>query len=65
VAPAHLAEIDELFELGMSDETSSWWLDADGTWIRNSRASDGSLLADLQDTVYQRTLRRRRPGALR
>jgi polyphosphate kinase len=62
---AHLVEIDWLFDQAMSDSTSSWWLDAEGTWERHSRGEDGVPLADLQDAVMRRVARRRRPRAIR
>jgi polyphosphate kinase len=61
----HLAYIDWLFELAMSESTSSWWLNADGDWVRHSRGEDGVPLADLQDAVMRRVARRRRPRAVR
>jgi polyphosphate kinase len=64
-SPAHLAEIDHLFDLAMSETTSSWWLDADGRWERHARGENGEPLADLQDAVMRRTSRRRRPRAVR
>ena len=39
--PDHIDELDGLFELAMSDGTSSWWLDADGEWMRHDRDGNG------------------------
>jgi polyphosphate kinase len=63
--PAHLAEIDRIFEVDMSDTTSSWWLDRSGIWEHHSRAEDGSLLADSQDVFMREISSRRRIGMLR
>jgi polyphosphate kinase len=65
VSPAHLVEIENLFEQAMSDNTSSWWLDADGKWERHASDENGVPLADLQDAVMRRIARRRRPRAVR
>ena len=35
--PDHLQEIEGLFERAMDPRTSSWWLDADGNWVRHAR----------------------------
>jgi len=64
-APAHLEQIDELFELGMSDETSSWHLDSGGVWQRSSRSADGVLLDDMQNVLMKRITQRKRTGAVR
>jgi polyphosphate kinase len=44
----HAQELRRLLELGMSDETASWWLDADGTWTRRDRGPHGERLRDIQ-----------------
>ncbi|CAN5406786.1 hypothetical protein BH09ACT4_BH09ACT4_15800 [soil metagenome] len=46
--PEHLTELAELFDIGMSDDTSSWWLGADGEWTRHDRDAAGKPLPDLQ-----------------
>ncbi|WP_369055521.1 RNA degradosome polyphosphate kinase [Kineococcus terrestris] len=57
--PRHVREITALLDRGMSDATSSWHLDAEGTWTRHSRAADGSPLLDLQEhTIATRPGRR-------
>ncbi|MDP3208232.1 MAG: RNA degradosome polyphosphate kinase, partial [Rhodoglobus sp.] len=61
----HLSEIDGLFNLAMSDATSAWWLESDGTWTRHSRATDGRALADLQNVLMRQISRRKRVGGLR
>jgi polyphosphate kinase len=64
-AKEHLQHIDEMFELALSDTTSSWTLETDGRWERNSMTASGGQKIDLQAEIFQRTIRRRRPGALR
>jgi polyphosphate kinase len=64
-SPDHLREIDSLFDLAMSDETSSWSLSADGTWTRHYLADDGSSLEDMQNVLMRQISQRKRAGALR
>ncbi|WP_286278283.1 RNA degradosome polyphosphate kinase [Naasia aerilata] len=56
----HLREMSKLFDLAMSDRTSSWHLEPDGTWTRTSRTKTGAALADLQDVVMREVSARRR-----
>ena len=63
--PAHLAEINHIFELDMADTTASWWMDESGGWQHHSRADDGSPLADSQDVLMREISSRRRIGMLR
>ncbi|WP_213816280.1 RNA degradosome polyphosphate kinase [Glaciihabitans sp. dw_435] len=63
--PDHIAEIDALFTLSMSDDTSSWWLEENGTWTRHARNEDGEPLADLQNVLQKDISARRRVGKLR
>jgi polyphosphate kinase len=62
---AHLAEIDRNFELQLSDQTASWWLDQSGVWIHHSVAEDGKPLDDSQDVIMREISLRRRIGILR
>lgn len=62
VDPDHLDEIAGFFDLAMDDRTSSWWLEADGTWTRHSVDEAGHPLDDLQYRLMQRTAQRTRPG---
>jgi polyphosphate kinase len=64
-SPAHLAEIQGLFDVAMDDKTSSWHLDADGRWERHSVGDDGEPLVDLQDRLMLKTSLRRRPRSRR
>jgi polyphosphate kinase len=64
VRPEHLAELEELFDKAMSEETSSWWLATDGEWIRHDRDAKGTPLADLQTDLMTQIGSRKR-GAIR
>jgi polyphosphate kinase len=44
----HARELRRLLDLGMFDETASWWLDAGGTWTRRDRGPQGQRLRDIQ-----------------
>ncbi len=61
----HLSELDELFDVTMSDATSSWWLESDGSWTRHSTSENGAPLADLQNVLMRQISRRKRGGILR
>jgi polyphosphate kinase len=60
VAPDQLRQIDELFELALAEDTSSWWLGEDGTWQRHSRSEAGEPLQDMQNVIMKRISQRRR-----
>jgi polyphosphate kinase len=47
--PEHLERIDHLFELHMSDSSSTWSLAEDGVWTRHTGLA--GELADIQDTL--------------
>ena len=61
VAPEQLKQIDELFELALAEDTSSWWLDESGEWTRHHRAESGEPLRDMQNVIMKRISQRRRP----
>ncbi len=65
VAPPHLKELTDLFELAMSDTTSSWWLGPEGDWTRHSLDEDGKPLVDIQDRTMADVQRRRRSRTAR
>jgi len=65
VAPAHVQYLNALFDLAMSDGTSSWHLQPDGEWIRHTTSEEGKPLADLQDRTMAHVQRRRRARAVR
>ncbi len=62
--PAHIAELEELFDLAMDDGTSSWRLGSDGVWIRRSRDDEDAPLVDLQNELMHSSGERKR-GATR
>jgi len=64
-APEHLREISDLFDLAMSDETSSWMLDGEGTWTRHNHDAEGRPLRDMQNTLQKTISSRKRGGAAR
>jgi polyphosphate kinase len=63
--PAHLAEIDSIFTVAMSDDTASWWLDESGLWTHHALAEDGTSLRDSQEVTMREISSRRRTGVLR
>jgi len=63
--PDQLTQIDELFELALSDNTSSWWLDASGEWSRHNLTESGELLQDMQNVLMKKISARKRSGAAR
>jgi polyphosphate kinase len=65
VQPSHLKELSSLFDLAMSDATSSWWLGPDGEWVRHSTDAEGKPLIDIQDRTMSSVQRRRRARAVR
>lgn len=65
VAPGHLKELGDFFDLAMSDSSSSWHLGPDGEWIRHNVGEDGKLLIDVQDRTMTNVQRRRRARAVR
>ncbi len=65
IAPAHLKEFADFFDLAMSDTTSSWWLGPDGEWTRHNVGENGKPLTDMQDRTMATVQRRRRARAVR
>jgi polyphosphate kinase len=47
-APQHRGYISEILDLCMSDTTSTWHLNSDGTWVRHHRGENNETLVDLQ-----------------
>ncbi len=59
--PAHLQELDDYFELQLSDDIASWHLDGEtGEWERRHRGPDGARLRDAQDVRMTQIASRRR-----
>jgi polyphosphate kinase len=59
--PDHLAELDAVLDLAMSDTTSSWHLQPDGEWERHHRGDDGRVLEDMQNVLMRGVSGRKRP----
>jgi polyphosphate kinase len=57
--PAHVAEIDELFNIAFDDGTASWWLQPDGTWIPHTADEHREPLLDMQEYLINASSRRR------
>jgi polyphosphate kinase len=58
--PGHQLRLRRFLDMGMDDGTSSWWLNADGYWVRHSRDENGNPLRDVQQTLVRE--RRVRPA---
>ncbi len=59
IDPAHRAAITRMLEAGMSDGTSSWHLEADGSWTRHATDGDGQPLRNVQEMLIDARRRRR------
>jgi polyphosphate kinase len=57
--PAHIAEIEQLFDMAFDEGTASWQLQPDGTWIPHTTDADGNPLLDMQEYLINATSRRR------
>ena len=51
--PGHHRRLRRFLDMGMDDGTSSWWLNADGYWVRHSRDENGNPLRDVQETLVR------------
>ncbi|KRC49394.1 polyphosphate kinase [Leifsonia sp. Root227] len=58
--PAHLTELDALFNRAFDDRTSAWELDESGTWTRHNLDDAGQPLDDLQNKLMQQISHRPR-----
>ena len=58
----HIRQIDRIFDLAMAEDTSSWQLDAEGTWVRHHVGADGVPLRDMQNVMMRRISQRKRGG---
>lgn len=63
IDPEQIEEIATMFDLAMSERTSSWWLESTGTWTRHHRAENGNALQDLQNVMMRRISSRKRGGS--
>lgn len=59
VQPDHIKEINDLFDLAMSNESASWQLDSSGNWTRHQFAENGARLIDVQDQIMKNVHARR------
>ena len=53
VQPDHIREINELFDLAMSDQSASWSLQSTGEWTRRQFGENGVRLTDVQDHLMK------------
>ncbi len=56
--PAHIRQIEELFDRAFSPETVHWEL-RDSVWTAHTTDEEGKLLTDLQDTLIHQAAARR------
>jgi polyphosphate kinase len=63
--PQHVAELTSLLDKGLSPHTSRWELSSDGRWTRRHRGPDGEPLVDVQTTLVESHLKRRRKARRR
>lgn len=52
--PRHIAELQSLFDLGMSDEYATWHLGPDAVWVRHAEDAEGKHLPEVHDEVLRR-----------
>jgi polyphosphate kinase len=57
--PAHIAEIGELLDIAFDEDTASWQLEPDGTWIPHTADAGGEPLLDMQEYLINASSRRR------
>jgi polyphosphate kinase len=57
--PDHIRELNNLFDTAMSAKVASWYLSADGVWIRHQNDEKGNALIDLQDSIMNETYAKR------
>ena len=53
VQPDHIREINDLFDLAMSNDSASWGLKSDGIWTRHQFGANGVRLVDVQDQIMK------------
>jgi polyphosphate kinase len=53
VQPDHIREINDMFDLAMSPESSSWSLAPSGKWTRHQYGENGLRLVDVQDHIMK------------
>ena len=57
--PDHIKELQDLFTLAMSEDSSSWHLETNGSWTRHQFDANGKKLIDVQDELMRFTANRR------
>jgi polyphosphate kinase len=57
--PAHVSEIEGLFDLAFDPGTAAWWLNPDGSWTQRTVDADGEPLTDMQAHLISVKSRRR------
>ncbi len=57
--PAHVSEIEDLFDLAFDPGTAAWWLNPDGTWTQRTVDAEGEPLTDMQAYLISVKSRRR------
>lgn len=55
------ARLSEILEIVLADDTNSWELEADGTWVRVERVQGFSAQRRFQELALERARRRREP----
>ncbi len=59
VAPDQIKELNNMFDLGMDEGSSSWHLGSDGEWVRHYQDANGKPLVDVQDKIMHDVLAKR------
>jgi len=59
---SQVEEVGRILDLSMDEDTSSWWLEPSGDWVRHHLDADGAPLRDMQDALIATKRRRRGPG---
>ena len=54
--PTHKKQLQEILDIGLSDQTSSWHLQGK-KWVRVSRNSDQKQLLDMQEYFIRKSQR--------
>ncbi|GAB2908180.1 RNA degradosome polyphosphate kinase [Streptomyces mayteni] len=60
--PGHRSALTRLLATGMSDESESWHLDADGGWTRHAFDEEGRPLRSVQESLIEGRRKRRASG---
>ena len=64
--PAHIRELQDVFDLAFADDTSAWQLDGvSGEWVRHHLDEQGRPLRDAQNVAMANIAARRRPAVAR